>query len=100
MEGFFETAPANSEPEGLTKNSTLQTLLLFIFSCIVDWSSSFQMFTFDRLGKKTKGTKRYMPQKNSVAYALLVTLYRWNGILFYLVRDGLFRQLLIYDYRD
>lgn len=27
-------------------------------------------------GKRNKGTKRYMPQKNSVAYALLVTLYR------------------------
>ncbi|XP_055817958.1 crossover junction endonuclease MUS81 isoform X3 [Solanum dulcamara] len=28
-------------------------------------------------GKKNKGTKRYMPQKNSVAYALLITLYRY-----------------------
>lgn len=27
-------------------------------------------------GKKPKGTKRYVPQKNSVAYALLITLYR------------------------
>lgn len=27
-------------------------------------------------GKRNKGTKRYMPQKNSVAYALLITLYR------------------------
>ncbi|KAL6555536.1 Crossover junction endonuclease mus81 [Orobanche hederae] len=27
-------------------------------------------------GNKNKGTKRYMPQKNSVAYALLVTLFR------------------------
>ncbi|XP_020274392.1 crossover junction endonuclease MUS81 isoform X2 [Asparagus officinalis] len=27
-------------------------------------------------GKKTKGPKRYVPQKNSVAYALLITLYR------------------------
>ncbi|KAG4989058.1 hypothetical protein JHK85_032041 [Glycine max] len=27
-------------------------------------------------GKRTKGTKRYMPQRNSVAYALLITLYR------------------------
>ncbi|RVW28099.1 Crossover junction endonuclease MUS81, partial [Vitis vinifera] len=27
-------------------------------------------------GKKAKGTKRYMPQKNSVAYALLIALYR------------------------
>ncbi|XP_011655894.1 crossover junction endonuclease MUS81 isoform X2 [Cucumis sativus] len=27
-------------------------------------------------GKKTKGTRRYVPQKNSVAYALLITLYR------------------------
>ncbi|XP_047322890.1 crossover junction endonuclease MUS81 [Impatiens glandulifera] len=27
-------------------------------------------------GKKTKGTRRYIPQKQSVAYALLLTLYR------------------------
>ncbi|XP_043726379.1 crossover junction endonuclease MUS81 isoform X2 [Telopea speciosissima] len=27
-------------------------------------------------GKKTKGTRRYVPQKGSVAYALLITLYR------------------------
>ncbi|XP_058225906.1 crossover junction endonuclease MUS81 isoform X2 [Rhododendron vialii] len=27
-------------------------------------------------GKKSKGTKRYVPQKNSVPYALLITLYR------------------------
>ncbi|RZC83002.1 hypothetical protein C5167_045787 [Papaver somniferum] len=27
-------------------------------------------------GKKTKGNRRYLPQKNSVAYALLITLYR------------------------
>ncbi|KAF3436728.1 hypothetical protein FNV43_RR19475 [Rhamnella rubrinervis] len=47
MQGFFETAPGSSGLEDLTKKS-----------------------------KKTKGTKRYMPQKNSVAYALLITLYR------------------------
>ncbi|KAJ6847684.1 crossover junction endonuclease MUS81 isoform X1 [Iris pallida] len=29
-----------------------------------------------RNGKKAKGPKRYVPQKNSVAYALLITLYR------------------------
>nr|GMD62647.1 crossover junction endonuclease mus81 [Ipomoea batatas] len=27
-------------------------------------------------GKKRKGTRRYMPQRNSVAYALIITLYR------------------------
>ncbi|KAI8026901.1 Crossover junction endonuclease MUS81 [Camellia lanceoleosa] len=27
-------------------------------------------------GKKAKGTKRYVPQKNSVAYALLLSLYK------------------------
>ncbi|KAF9596020.1 hypothetical protein IFM89_006947 [Coptis chinensis] len=34
--------------------------------------------------KKTKGPRRYVPQKNSVAYALLITLYRRaaNGIEF------------------
>ncbi|PKA66988.1 Crossover junction endonuclease MUS81 [Apostasia shenzhenica] len=31
---------------------------------------------FSRTGSKAKGPKRYVPQKNSVAYALLITLYR------------------------
>ncbi|XP_048330077.2 crossover junction endonuclease MUS81 isoform X2 [Ziziphus jujuba] len=48
MQGFFETVSGNSEPEDLAKKK----------------------------GKKTKGARRYMPQKNSVAYALLITLYR------------------------
>ncbi|KAF1870130.1 hypothetical protein Lal_00017711 [Lupinus albus] len=47
MQGFFGTTSEVSEPDGLTKK-----------------------------GKSTKGTKRYMPQRNSVAYALLITLYR------------------------
>lgn len=47
MQGFFGTASGGTEPDDLTKK-----------------------------GKKTKGTKRYMPQRNSVAYALLITLYR------------------------
>ncbi|KAB1224923.1 Crossover junction endonuclease MUS81 [Morella rubra] len=47
MQGFFETSSGSSEPEGLTKE-----------------------------GKKKKGTKRYVPQKNSVAYAMLIALYR------------------------
>lgn len=47
MQGFFNTDSAASESEDLTKK-----------------------------GKKNKGTKRYIPQKNSVAFALLITLYR------------------------
>ncbi|KAA8537298.1 hypothetical protein F0562_027015 [Nyssa sinensis] len=47
MQGFFETDSDSPEQEDLTKK-----------------------------GKKSKGTKRYVPQKNSVAYALLITLYR------------------------
>ncbi|KAL2337113.1 hypothetical protein Fmac_011559 [Flemingia macrophylla] len=47
MQGFFAMQSGGSEPADLTKK-----------------------------GKKTKGTKRYVPQKNSVAYALLITLYR------------------------
>ncbi|KAL5543669.1 hypothetical protein UlMin_007453 [Ulmus minor] len=47
MQGFFKTDLGNAEPEDLTKQ-----------------------------GKKTKGPRRYLPQKNSVAYALLITLYR------------------------
>ncbi|KAF7824651.1 crossover junction endonuclease MUS81 [Senna tora] len=47
MQGFFGPGSGGSEAEDLTQK-----------------------------GKKTKGSKRYMPQKNSVAYALLITLYR------------------------
>lgn len=47
MQGFFGTGSGGCEPDDLTKK-----------------------------GKKTKGTKRYVPQRNSVAYALLITLYR------------------------
>ncbi|KAM1941581.1 hypothetical protein ACFX13_029141 [Malus domestica] len=47
MKGFFDTASDNSEPEDITKK-----------------------------GKRTKGSRRYVPQKNSVSYALLITLYR------------------------
>ncbi|XP_015059702.1 crossover junction endonuclease MUS81 isoform X1 [Solanum pennellii] len=41
-----------------------------------DASSSEESDDSTGKGKKNKGTKRYMPQKNSVAYALLITLYR------------------------
>ncbi|KAM3685972.1 hypothetical protein ACB098_11G163800 [Castanea mollissima] len=47
MQGFFETGSGSSELEDLAGK-----------------------------GKKKKGMKRYVPQKNSVAYALLITLYR------------------------
>ncbi|KAK2440171.1 Restriction endonuclease, type II superfamily protein [Trifolium repens] len=47
MQGFFGTGSGGTEPDELTKK-----------------------------GKKAKGTKRYVPQRNSVAYALLITLYR------------------------
>ncbi|EEF49613.1 endonuclease, putative [Ricinus communis] len=47
MQGFFDGGPENSEPEDLTNKV-----------------------------KRGKEAKQYMPQKNSVAYALLITLYR------------------------
>ncbi|XVF40822.1 hypothetical protein PTKIN_Ptkin01aG0147000 [Pterospermum kingtungense] len=47
MHGYFESGSGSSEPEDITIK-----------------------------GKKTKGNRRYLPQKNSVAYALLITLYR------------------------
>ncbi|XP_040992658.1 crossover junction endonuclease MUS81 isoform X3 [Juglans microcarpa x Juglans regia] len=47
MQGFFEAGSGGSEPEDLSKE-----------------------------GKRRKGTKRYVPQKNSVSYALLIALYR------------------------
>ncbi|KAF5445943.1 hypothetical protein F2P56_031615 [Juglans regia] len=47
MQGFFEAGSGGSEPEDLSKE-----------------------------GKRRKGTKRYVPQKKSVAYALLIALYR------------------------
>ncbi|PKI62995.1 hypothetical protein CRG98_016634 [Punica granatum] len=49
MKGFFENDSQGSDPENLN----------------------------NKKGKKnSKGSKRYLPQKNSVAYALLITLYR------------------------
>ncbi|PQP97307.1 crossover junction endonuclease MUS81 [Prunus yedoensis var. nudiflora] len=50
MQGFSETGSGSSEPEDLSKNY-----------------------------KRTKGSRRYVPQKNSVGYALLITLYRGIG---------------------
>ncbi|CAL8119999.1 unnamed protein product [Prunus armeniaca] len=47
MQGFSETGSGSSESEDLSRNY-----------------------------KRTKGSRRYVPQKNSVAYALLITLYR------------------------
>lgn len=47
MQGLFDTSLGGSENEDAIKN-----------------------------GKRSKGTRRYVPQKNSVAYALLITLYR------------------------
>ncbi|KAG8656694.1 hypothetical protein MANES_04G164000v8 [Manihot esculenta] len=47
MQGFFDSGSGISEPEDFTKKV-----------------------------KRAKGAKRYVPQKNSVAYALLITLYR------------------------
>ncbi|KAL1559570.1 Crossover junction endonuclease mus81, variant 2 [Salvia divinorum] len=47
MQGFFQTDDGPSEIEDLTKK-----------------------------GNKNKGPKRYVPQKNSVAYALLISLFR------------------------
>ncbi|XP_057978414.1 crossover junction endonuclease MUS81 isoform X2 [Malania oleifera] len=52
MQGFFETNSGASEA-GVSEHEDLT-----------------------KKGKKMKGTKRYVPQKNSVAYALLITLYR------------------------
>ncbi|MED6185851.1 Crossover junction endonuclease mus81 [Stylosanthes scabra] len=50
MQGFFGIAAGGSEPEDLKGK-----------------------------GKRNKGMKRYVPQRNSVAYALLITLYRRTG---------------------
>ncbi|KAF8022235.1 hypothetical protein BT93_G2390 [Corymbia citriodora subsp. variegata] len=47
VRGYFENDSPNSENEDLTTK-----------------------------GKNAKGTKRYLPKKNSVAYTLLITLYR------------------------
>ncbi|XP_011042134.1 PREDICTED: crossover junction endonuclease MUS81 isoform X1 [Populus euphratica] len=47
MQGFFDNGSGSSEPEDLTKK-----------------------------GKRAQVAKRYLPQRNSVSYALLITLYR------------------------
>lgn len=47
-------------------------LVMCWFVCCKDSKSTLKHFS----GKKRKGTRRYMPQRNSVAYALIITLYR------------------------
>lgn len=42
----------------------------------MDFFKSSNHFYFSNSVKRAKGAKRYVPQKNSVAYALLITLYR------------------------
>ncbi|KAG4164402.1 hypothetical protein ERO13_A13G013200v2 [Gossypium hirsutum] len=42
----------------------------------INGSGSSEPEEITRKGKKNKGNRRYLPQKNSVAYALLITLYR------------------------
>lgn len=37
------------------------------------------MVVANGIGKSAKGSRRYLPQKNSVAYALLITLYRFSS---------------------
>lgn len=46
---------------------------------------------FVHLGKKKKGTKRYVPQKNSVAYTLLITLYRYSAQIVIFFIEFLFK---------
>ncbi|KAL6570252.1 Crossover junction endonuclease mus81 [Orobanche minor] len=40
------------------------------------FETDFEKDDLTKKGNKNKGAKRYMPQRNSVAYALLVTLFR------------------------
>lgn len=53
----------------------------FLILCHLELALQFFVHFFhffvNLIGKKIKGTKRYMPQRNSVAYALLITLYRY-----------------------
>jgi hypothetical protein len=36
------------------------------------------MASFVVIGKKPKGTKSYLPRKNTAAYAILITLLRYD----------------------
>ena len=102
MQGFFGTGCGGSEPEDLTKKGMSGAicfsfllfelaLLCFFFLCRI--LSNFSFFS-NLIGKKTKGTKRYVPQRNSVAYALLITLYRYeytiqsHALLMYMFFSG------------
>jgi len=59
---------------------SMALVLYFLFM----QNSVLLFFSFsDLIGKKTKGTKRYVPQRNSVAYALLITLYRYAYAMHY-----------------
>lgn len=88
MQGFFDTTSVSSEPDDLRKNGTAvywlfcQTLHVGVFSLYIESVGiSSDMFHLMLLDKKVKGAKRYVPQKNSVAYALLITLYRFLSFL-------------------
>lgn len=81
LQGFFDAGSGSSEPEDLTGKGKL--LMSFAIVILMECYMLIFLFNshFDHLGKtskatKNKGTKRYVPQRNSVAYALLITLHR------------------------
>lgn len=81
VQEFFDATSGSSESENLTEKGKL--LMSFAVVILMEFYMLIFLFNshFDYLGKvskamKNKGTKRYVPQRNSVAYALLITLYR------------------------
>ncbi|KAI3968172.1 hypothetical protein MKX01_018475 [Papaver californicum] len=61
---FFKTDSGTSEPDECLQKVHVLVKMRLWFGCN------------GTIGKKSKGNRRYLPQKNSVAYALLITLYR------------------------
>lgn len=65
--------------------------------------------TIISIGKKAGGSKRYVPQKNSAAYAILITLHRYAllGDIFFIIFAvhqmkvfSISWQTMIYNHRN
>lgn len=84
MQGFFNTDSGASENDDITKKGYIfcpraRTHIfdaIKFFNCLLMVNLSPCSLFVITIGKRNNSTRRYVPQKHSVAYALLITLYR------------------------
>lgn len=72
MEEFFSNTTTEKLPQKGASSSSSRTSSL----CSLDYYFLFLEVGLSSSGKRAKGSKPYLPKKKSVAYALLITLYR------------------------